>query len=277
MKSRKKKLAEILVQRGYATTEEKARRMILAGEVTVKGVDRPKPGVLLPEDVEISVSQSAVDRYVGRGALKLEHALKSFQIDPMGCICLDVGASTGGFTECLLRHGAEKVYAVDAGYGQLHYRLRNDPRVVVMERVNARYPVDIPEPIDLATIDVSFISVKLVLPSIESHLRKAGEAIFLLKTQFEAKKRDVPAGGIIRDPDLHVRVIMHTLESLIKKGWKIYGLIPSPIKGAKGNREYLVRIGKESGGEIPEKNLEGKIRETVKKTFNHNADGNLNK
>ncbi len=240
------RLDVLLHQRGLAPSREKAKRLIQAGQVRVNGRTVDKVATPVEPDVSIEIIQGLP--YVSRGGYKLAHALDVFGIDPRGCVAVDVGASTGGFTDCMLQRGAAKVYAVDVGYGQLDWRLRQDERVVVMERVNARYLERLPEPVDLATIDVSFISLRLVLPRVYDWLREGGYAIALIKPQFEAGRRDVGKKGIVRDVGVHRRVLTEILDWAQRQGWRILGLTRSPIKGAKGNQEFLVCLAK-GGGE----------------------------
>ena len=214
----------------------------MAGEVKVGGKPVTKPGTLVSEDAEISLLQPPP--FVSRGGLKLDYALEQFQLDVSGKIAADIGASTGGFTDCLLKHGAQKVYAIDVGYGQLDYRLRQDKRVIVMEQVNARYPLSIPEKVDLATIDLSFISVEKVIPSVTAILKDRGYLVVLLKPQFEAKRKEVGKGGVIKDDAIHARVIGRFINWLTTNGFRLGGLAASPIFGASGNREFLVLLNK---------------------------------
>lgn len=226
-----------MVERGLATSRNRAQRLIRAGEVLVDERIFDKPGMQVPVEADIRVRERLP--YVGRGGLKLEAALDAFHVDVAGAVAADVGASTGGFTDCLLQRGATKVYAIDVGYGQLAWQLRQDERVVVMERTNARYLEELPESIDLATIDVSFISLRLILPPVIGWLTPAGHVIALIKPQFEAGPEDVGKGGIVRDPDVHRRVLRDVLGFALAEGLTLRGLIPSPITGAEGNVEFL--------------------------------------
>ncbi|MDP2600336.1 MAG: TlyA family RNA methyltransferase [Deltaproteobacteria bacterium] len=187
-------------------------------------------------------AKAAKSKYVGRGGLKLEHALKEFQIDPTDKICLDVGASTGGFTDCLLQHNAKKVYAVDVGYGQLAWKLRQNKKIVVLERQNIRHisKKELPEPIALAVIDVSFISLKNIFPALAPFLSPAAKIVALIKPQFEVAKKEVEAGGLVTDPLLHKRVIEEIIDAGGKEHWAFKATTPSPILGADGNREFLI-------------------------------------
>lgn len=253
MKEIKKRLDTILMERGMVESREKARRLILAGLVRVKGVNHPKPGMSLFSNEEI-VIHDAGEQYVSRGGRKLAAALDRFYIDPSGLVCLDIGASTGGFTDCLLKRGAKRIYAVDVGYGQLHYRLRKDPRIIILERFNARYLTSnqIPEPIDLTVIDVSFISLHIILQPIIDLLGPEGFVVVLIKPQFEAGREKVPKGGVIKDKKIHCEVLEEMLREWRKKNWKILGLIPSPISGISGNREYLAYLLRAKSDEEPE-------------------------
>jgi len=212
----------------------------MAGEVSVNGSAVSKAGTLVPEDADVQMK--AKMPYVSRGGLKLAHALQEFGIDVKGMACLDVGASTGGFTDCLLQHGAEKVYALDVGYGQLDYKLRQDSRVVVMEKVNAHYPFDLPEKISLATIDLSFISVSSVIPNVLPHLEAGGGMLILFKPQFEADKQDVGRGGVIREPAIHAKTISNFIIWMNENDLSLLNLVASPILGAEGNREFLIHL-----------------------------------
>jgi 23S rRNA (cytidine1920-2'-O)/16S rRNA (cytidine1409-2'-O)-methyltransferase len=234
----------LMVTRGLVATRERARALILAGDVLVDGVPVTKAGTGVAEDAAIELKQPD-HPWVGRGGVKLAHALEVFGLDVTGQIALDIGASTGGFTDVLLARGARRVVAVDVGTGQLDWKLRTDPRVVCLERVNARYlaPDDLPEDarsFDLITMDVSFISLKLVLPVVPALLAGNGRAIALVKPQFEAGRDEVGAGGIVRDPSVHARVIEAVAASALQVGLTRLALEPSPITGAEGNREFLL-------------------------------------
>ncbi|MDB4055789.1 TlyA family RNA methyltransferase, partial [Akkermansiaceae bacterium] len=236
----KERADALLVSRGLCDSREQAKRLILAGEVSTGTTVVAKPSTKLPTDAELSIKEKP--KYVGRGGLKIEGALDTFHIDPTGMTCLDVGASTGGFTDCLLQYGATKVHAVDVGTNQLVWKLRNDPRVVVKEKFNARYmtPADIGDPIDLAVTDVSFISLTKILPPMFSCLKPDGQIVCLIKPQFELDREDISKGGIVRDPELHQRAvdkIHHFVTEELGHTWIEY--IDSPIKGTEGNREFL--------------------------------------
>jgi 23S rRNA (cytidine1920-2'-O)/16S rRNA (cytidine1409-2'-O)-methyltransferase len=234
------RLDVLLVERGLAETRQKARAFILAGLVRVDGRRAERAAEPIPATAEVAVE--ANDPFASRGGFKLDHALERFGLDVMELVCLDVGASTGGFTDCLLRRGARRVYAVDVGYGQLDWRLRNDPRVVVRERTNIRYLEELPEPIDLAVVDVSFISLRLVLPPIGRLLRPDAPIVALVKPQFEAGRGQVGRGGVVRDPAVHRRVLRDLWEWCREHGFVPSDLTASPIRGPAGNVEFLLRL-----------------------------------
>lgn len=237
----KKRLDMVLVERGLAETRTKARALIMAGGVYVDGVKTDKAGALVKEGSGVAVRDTSL-KYVSRGGLKLEAALKEFGIDPTGETAVDIGASTGGFTDCLLRSGAAKVYAIDVGYGQLDWKLRQDPRVVVREKLNARYikPEDTGEPADIVVIDVSFISLTMIIPPALALLRPGGVLLALIKPQFEVGKGEVGKGGIVRDEAKHREVVDKITEFVKSLGIGVLGVIPSPIEGAEGNKEFLL-------------------------------------
>ncbi len=234
----KQRLDTMMVARGLAESRAKAQALIMAGEVTVDGEEVVKAGTMVAKTAAVAVA--APPPFVGRGGLKLDYALEQFGLDVSGTVAADIGASTGGFTDCLLKRGASRVYAIDVGYGQLDYRLRKDPRVVVMERVNARYPVTLPEKVDLATVDVSFISAKKVLPTVVDLLADGGDVIVLIKPQFEAKRAEVGRGGVVKDPLVHARVLGRFLAWVVAHGLWLDGLVASPILGSDGNREFFI-------------------------------------
>ena len=238
--SNKTRLDVLLVERGLQESRQKAQATIMSGLVVVKGQRVDKPGTAVPNDAEIEVRGNAL-KYVSRGGLKLEKAMASFPIDLRDAVCGDIGASTGGFTDCMLQNGARKVYAVDVGYGQLAWSLRSDERVVCMERTNARYLTheQIPEELDFASVDVSFISLKLILPPLCGLLRQGGHVACLVKPQFEAGKEKVGKKGVVRDPAVHLEVLEHFLEHAKESGFTVLGLTYSPIRGPEGNIEYL--------------------------------------
>ena len=229
-----------MVDRGLAGSREKAKAMIMAGLVEVEGAPAGKPGRQVPGTAKLTLKDRL--RYVSRGGLKLEAALEYFGVDVRGLTLLDIGASTGGFTDCLLQHGAGRVFAVDVGYGQLDWGLRNDPRVSAMERTNARFlkPGDLTQPVHGCVIDVSFISLELILPPVSDLLAPAAFIIALIKPQFEVGRGLVGKGGVVRDPNLHDQVIRRIQRFCIDLGWSVKGQIPSPILGPKGNREFLM-------------------------------------
>ncbi len=242
----KKRLDVLLVEKGLSESREKAKALIMAGNVYVNGQKCEKAGTSIDETAEIRIAEEL--RYVSRGGLKLEKTIKKYGLSLDGCICADIGASTGGFTDCMLQHGASKVYAVDVGYGQLAWSLRNDPRVVCLERTNARYLSEetIPDALDFFSMDVSFISVKLILPAVFALLRDGGEGVILIKPQFEAGKSKVGKNGVIRDRAVHLEVVSDVIHSLIDMGFGILALDFSPIKGPKGNIEFLAYVKKGS-------------------------------
>jgi 23S rRNA (cytidine1920-2'-O)/16S rRNA (cytidine1409-2'-O)-methyltransferase len=233
------RIDELLVERGLADSREKARALVLSGAVLVDGRKIDKAGHPVSQEARVEITGRLP--YVSRGGIKLAHALDHFRIDVQGRICLDIGASTGGFTDCLLQAGASRVYAVDTGAGQIDWRLRNDPRVILRERLNARYlePAHIGEPVDLAVCDVSFISVTLVLPRIAPLLRETGEMVILVKPQFEVGRGHVGKGGIVRDPELHRAACNRVEEAVHAMGFRA-AVTESPITGAEGNREFLL-------------------------------------
>ena len=240
-----------LTEKGLTTSRERAKALIMAGQVYVKNQKCDKAGTMLDEeekDVEIRGEQL---KYVSRGGLKLEKAMQEFPITLNGKVTMDIGASIGGFTDCMLQNGARKVYAVDVGYGQFAWKLRSDERVVNMERTNIRYvtPEDIGEPIDFASIDVSFISLRLVLPAAYNLLSPNGEIVALIKPQFEAGKGQVGKKGVVRDKNIHFEVIRNVLDFAAENGFKLLGLSYSPIKGPEGNIEYLAYIRKSDKSE----------------------------
>jgi len=238
----KQRLDLLLVNKGLAENKSKAQASIMAGDVIVNGSAVTKAGSLVREDADIQLKWKMP--YVSRGGLKLEHALKEFKIDVSGLVCLDVGASTGGFTDCLLQNGAEKVYALDVGYGQLDYKLRKDSRVVVMEKVNAHHPFDLPEKVELVTMDLSFISVRMVIPNVLPHLGPPGDLVILFKPQFEADREDVGKGGVIKDPAVHTKTLGNFVIWMNENRLRLINLVASPILGAEGNKEFLIYMRK---------------------------------
>jgi 23S rRNA (cytidine1920-2'-O)/16S rRNA (cytidine1409-2'-O)-methyltransferase len=243
----KVRLDVLLVERGLAESRSQAQRLVMAGEVRVNGqvVLKPATGV----DASVALEVVSRPRYVSRGGEKLEAALVAFAVNPSGWVCADIGASTGGFTDCLLQHGAGRVYAIDVGKGILDWKLRKDPRVVVMESTNARYLEKLPEPVSLVTIDASFISLKTFFPAIKGWFdERSGEVIALVKPQFEAGRSLVGRGkGVVRDPTVHREVLLGVLRAAQEHGYRTRGLVRSPLLGPKGNAEFLAWL--EFGGE----------------------------
>ena len=246
LKFRKVRIDKLLVNRGFCESREKAQALILAGKVWIsidsKNFQRiEKPGTLVPENIKIKIEKSLP--YVSRGGLKLESALKVFKLDVKNLVCLDIGASTGGFTHCLLLHGAKKIYALDVGKGQLHYSLRLNPQVIVMEGINARYLTAnmFPEKFDLITVDVSFISLKKILPALISLLKSKGKILALIKPQFEVGPKFVKK-GVVKDPWLHKKVVDEIWEFSKSLGLTPLGVSESPILGSKGNKEFFILL-----------------------------------
>lgn len=242
----KERLDVLLFERGLAPSREKARGMIMAGEVMVNGHMLDKPGTKVSVKDEITLK--ARQRFVSRGGDKLQGALTDFAFDPSGLTCADVGASTGGFTDCLLQHGALRVYAIDVGYGILDFTLRSDPRVVVIERTNARYIETLTEDVSLVVVDASFISLKLLLPAFKRWMCQPADVIALIKPQFEAGREDVGKKGVVRNPEVHKRVLVNTCAAASVEGYSVRALTASPLKGPEGNREFFGWFG--WGGEI---------------------------
>ena len=236
----KKRLDVLLTEQGYSDSRSKAQAIIMSGLIYVDGQKADKPGISYEESVSIEV-RGAVCPYVSRGGLKLEKALRDFGVKPEGFVCSDSGASTGGFTDCLLQQGAKKVFAIDVGYGQLDWKIRSDPRVVVMERTNIRYvtPEQLGEKLDLSVVDVSFISLKIVLPAIKNLLKETGQVLCLIKPQFEAGKEKVGKKGVVRDPQTHQEVLEQFVALAHELQFRILGLTFSPVKGPEGNIEFL--------------------------------------
>jgi 23S rRNA (cytidine1920-2'-O)/16S rRNA (cytidine1409-2'-O)-methyltransferase len=239
-KHEKQRLDALLFERGLVESRELARRLVMEGNVTVAGQMVDKPGTRVADNAVLAVR--ALPRFVSRGGEKLDKAMIAFNINAEGVIAVDVGASTGGFTDCLLQRGAQKVYALDVGYGQLDYRLRHDPRVVVMERTNARYVESLPDHPALAVIDASFISLKLLLPPVKRWLTETGQVIALIKPQFEAGREKVGKGGVVKDHLVHAEVLRDVLLSAQANGFMLTGLIRSPLKGPAGNIEFLAYL-----------------------------------
>lgn len=257
-KTEKKRIDVLMTERGLAESREKAKAIIMSGIVYVNGQKEDKAGTTFPDDLTTRIEvRGASLRYVSRGGLKLEKAMKEFPIDLQGKICMDIGASTGGFTDCMLQNGAKKVFAVDVGHGQLAWKLRNDERVVCMEKMNIRYiaPEDIGgEKLDFASVDVSFISLSKVLPPVWPLLKEGAEMVCLIKPQFEAGRGEVGKKGVVRDRKVHEEVILRTADFVKETGFVIRGLTYSPIRGPEGNIEYLIWIrrpdGKETDGGV---------------------------
>lgn len=241
--SNKVRLDAAVFERGLAESREKAKAIIMAGDVFVNNQKADKPGTQISESDEIEVRSNSL-RYVSRGGLKLEKAMAVFGIRLDGKICADIGASTGGFSDCMLQNGAEKIYAIDVGYGQLAWKLRCDPRVVNLERTNFRYVTheQVPDELDFASVDVSFISLKLILPVLRSLLKENACAVCLIKPQFEAGKENVGKKGVVRDIGIHKDVVRSITQFILQTGFSVMGLDYSPIKGPQGNIEYLVYI-----------------------------------
>ena len=239
-RSARKRLDQSMLERGMTDSLEMARALIMAARVRVGGKPATMPGQRVSPDVDIVLE--AEPEYYGRGGIKLAHALDHFRLKVEGMTALDVGASTGGFTHCLLQRGAQRVYALDVGHGQLDYRLRQEPRVVVMERVNARNPFPLEDVVDLVTVDVSFISLTRVLQSVAVHLGEGGAIVALVKPQFEARRDEVGRGGVIRDPKVHARVLGRVIAWAVNNGFRLRDLVTSPITGEKGNREFFLLL-----------------------------------
>jgi 23S rRNA (cytidine1920-2'-O)/16S rRNA (cytidine1409-2'-O)-methyltransferase len=240
----KDRIDKVLVTRGLVESREKARALLMEGKVLVRGMKVEKAGTFISKEAPVEIISAL--RYASRGGLKLEKALKEFSLNISGLIALDVGASTGGFTDCLLQHGAQRVYAIDVGYGQLDWKLRNDPRVVLIERTNIRYmKMDlIKDDIDFSTVDVSFISLVKVLPKVHEFLKSEGKVVALIKPQFELERADVGKGGIVRDEHKRLKAQDKIKTAASAMGFAVKGLITSPIKGSKGNEEYLIYLSK---------------------------------
>ncbi len=246
----KKRLDVLLVERGYFDSREKAKAVIMSGVVYAKGMKADKPGTSFDEDVALEVRESGL-RYVSRGGYKLEKAIEVFSIDLEGRVAMDIGASTGGFTDCMLQGGAIRVYAIDVGYGQLAWKLRTDPRVVNLERTNMRYVTDeqVPEKLDFFSADVAFISLKLILPPARALCADGARAVCLIKPQFEAGREHVGKNGVVRDRAVHADVVEGIISFCLNEGFSVLGLDYSPIKGPQGNIEYLLYIEKSDAPE----------------------------
>ena len=255
----KKRLDILLFERGMAESRQRAQAIIMAGQVLVDGQRVDKAGASIKDDAEITIKGQTL-AYVSRGGLKLEKAIQSFGLNLQDVCAIDAGASTGGFTDCMLQSGAKKVYAVDVGYGQLAWSLRSDPRVVCMERTNVRYltPEIIPEPLDFGSIDVSFISLKLILPAVRGLLKENGQVVALVKPQFEAGKDKVGKKGVVRDPAVHLEVLEQFLEHAAQSQFFVKDITYSPVRGPEGNIEYLALL-----SVSPELSFEGDLRALV--------------
>lgn len=236
----RRRLDLLLVDRGLVASREKAKALVLAGDVRVAGETVRVPSAGVPDDAPIEIVQPPP--FVGRGGLKLDHALTAFAIPVAGRVAADVGASTGGFTDCLLQRGARRVYAIDVGHGQLDYRIRIDPRVVVLDRVNARYLTELPEPVDVVSMDVSFISVRLILPALRPLLAPGADLAILVKPQFEAGRERVGKKGVIQDSAVHRAVLVDLVEWAGGRQWGVQAVTGSPIRGAEGNREFFLHL-----------------------------------
>ena len=257
----------LLVAQGLSPSRQKAKEIILSSSAFANGVAIKKPSQEIPEDALLTVNPNALSlRYVGRGGLKLEGAVKSFGLTLENKVCMDIGASTGGFTDCLLQNGAQRVYAVDVGHGQLAEKLLKDTRVINLEGTNIRELTEelVPEKVDFVCSDVSFISLSYVFPVAYHFLKSNGQAVFLIKPQFEVGKQDVGKNGIVKDPKVHDRVLQKILANCTQVGFSVYGLIPSPIRGGDGNIEYLLHLGKEGASQIY---TEIQLKSLVQTTF----------
>lgn len=253
--AKKERLDVLMVQKGLAENRTKAQAIIMSGDVYIANQKVDKSGTMLDPAVEIEVRVKNTCPYVSRGGLKLEKALRDFGVDPTGYVCSDSGASTGGFTDCLLQKGAKKVFAIDVGYGQLAWSLREDPRVVCMERTNIRYltPAELGEPLDLSVVDVSFISLRIVLPAIRALLKPTGQVVCLIKPQFEAGREKVGKKGVVRDPAVHLEVLQMFTALAKELGFTIRAMTFSPVKGPEGNIEFLGHLSLVPGeDQIPE-------------------------
>ena len=250
-KIEKKRLDSLIYELGFTQSREKARGVIMAGLVYVDNQKADKPGTQYPVNAKIEVRGGA-PKYVSRGGFKLEKAIQSFSIDLKDKITMDIGASTGGFTDCMLQNGAKKVYSIDVGYGQLDWKLRNNDKVVNLERTNVRYITEeqVTDKIDFFSVDVSFISLKLVLPAARKFMKDDAKAVCLIKPQFEAGRENVGKKGVVRDPDVHKNVVENIVDYCINNGFDVLGLDFSPIKGPEGNIEYLIYIQKSQKGKL---------------------------
>ena len=267
----KKRLDVYLVENGFCESREKAKALIMAGIVFVNNQKSDKAGNTVKEHDTVEVRGETL-KYVSRGGLKLEKAVESFTLDLNGFICADIGASTGGFTDCMLQNGAKKVYAIDVGYGQLAWKLRTDSRVVNLERTNFRYVTqkEIPDMLDFASVDVSFISLSIIIPALVPLLKEGGQAVCLIKPQFEAGKDKVGKKGVVRDPLVHREVIEKIINVMLTNGLSILGLDFSPVKGPEGNIEYLIYVQKDNKQFISESVDAVKITKASHAELDHN-------
>lgn len=260
--SDKKRLDVLLFEKGFAESREKAKAIIMSGIVYVDNQKSDKPGTCYSNECKIEIRGNTL-KYVSRGGLKLEKAINVFNIDLTDFVTMDIGASHGGFTDCMLQNGARKVFAIDTGYGQLVWKLRNDERIVNLERTNFRYVTEeqITEPVDFFSVDVSFISLKLILPVARKFLKDNCKAVCLIKPQFEAGRENVGKKGVVRDPKIHISVISEIIDFVLNNGFSVIGLDFSPIKGPEGNIEYLLHIQK---SDMPENKIDTDIEKLVK-------------
>lgn len=263
MAEQKIRLDMAVLERGLSESRAKAGALIMAGQVYVNGQKATKAGLTVKESDKIEVRGEKMP-FVSRGGYKLDKAVKAFHLQLQDCVCMDIGASTGGFSDCMLQNGAKKVYAVDVGYGQLAWKLRTDARVVNMERTNFRYLTtkDIAEQLDFASVDVSFISLKIILPVLFALLREGGEAVCLIKPQFEAGKENVGKKGVVRDPSVHTEVVKTVTQFAFETGFSVLHLSFSPIKGPEGNIEYLMHIKKEKEPTFADSDISALIAES---------------
>lgn len=264
MKQAKKRLDVLMVEQGLAPSREKAKALIMAGQVYWQEEKCDKAGMTLPEDAVLTLKGQGL-KYVSRGGLKLEKGIREFGFDLSGCVCMDIGASTGGFTDCMLQNGAKRVYAIDVGYGQLAWSLRSDERVVNLERTNVRYLTreQVPEDIDFASVDVSFISLTLVLPVLFSWWKENGQALVLVKPQFEAGREKVGKKGVVRDPKVHLEVCQKIYRFCQEQQVAVEHVTFSPIKGPEGNIEYLFHLNRSPAAEsVPETALETLVKQS---------------
>lgn len=252
--AKKERVDVLLVEQGLVESRSLAQRLIMAGQVRAEGQRVHKASQRFDREVTLAIKE--LPRYVSRGGEKLEAALEAFQLDVEGAVCADVGSSTGGFTDCLLQNGAARVYAIDVGKGLLHWSLRGDPRVILMEGVNARYLESLPEPMRIATIDAAFISLKMLLPQVKGWLGDEADVIALVKPQFEAGAELVGKGGIVKDPAVHIEVLREVIHAADREQLHAQGLLRSPLKGAKGNIEFLLWLSRARDGESPENLIE---------------------